>query len=75
MGALIFFFQLFKRGVRVDLRGGEALVAQQAAYGLDVGAVIEHGGGEGVAQDMGRALLHGGDERELIVDYFAHFGA
>ena len=41
------------RHQRVDLRGADGGVAEQLLHGPDVGAVVEHVGGAGVAQHMG----------------------
>ena len=36
--------------MRVDLRGGEALVAQEFLHAAEIRAVVEHVRGEGVAE-------------------------
>src|SRR5437867_13350446 len=48
--------ELLGRDVRVLLGGREALVAEQLLDRAQVGARVQHVGGEGVAQRVGRGL-------------------
>ena len=54
MGFTINFLQLFECGVCVDLGGREFAMSEQLLHAFEVGAVVEHGGGEAVAQHVGR---------------------
>ena len=42
----------------VYLRGGNVGVSEHYLYGANVGAVVEEVGGEAVAEDVGRDLVH-----------------
>ena len=53
MGFTINFLQLFECGVCVDLGGREFAMSEQLLHAFEVGAVVEHGGGEAVAQHVG----------------------
>ena len=72
MGLLVGVLELGEGGVGIDLRGGHAFVAEQTFDGFEVGAVVEHDGGEGVAQDVGRTLGGGGDHGEVGLDDVTH---
>ena len=56
MCLLINLLEFFKGGVRVDLRGGHAFMAEEVFDGFEVGAVVEHHGGESVAENVRGAL-------------------
>ena len=53
MGRVINFLQLLERRVGVDFRCGELAVAQQLLHAFKPRTVVEHGGGEAVAEFMG----------------------
>ena len=57
--------QLLDRHVRVDLRGGERLVTQERLDEPGVGAVLQHVGRAGVAQQVSRARLLDPRERHV----------
>lgn len=77
VGVLLFKFS--ESGVGVDGGGGYGGVAEKLLDGFELCAVGEHGGGETVAQGVGRAALLGGDgaegvfhhEAELVVGHAA----
>ncbi len=48
---------LLKSGMGVDLRGTERSMSQELLDRADVGAIIEHGGGKSMAQDVRRMFL------------------
>ena len=56
MGLLVGVLELGEGGVGIDLRGGHAFVAEQTFDGFEVGAVVEHDGGEGVGRTWGVRL-------------------
>ena len=60
--------QLFEGGVCVNLGRREFRVAEQFLHALYASLVVEHCGGEGVAQHMRRALFHRGHPREVMLD-------
>ena len=68
MGVVVCFLQLFKGCVGIYLRGGKALVSEQVLHPFEIGLMVEHGGGEGVAQHVGRPFL----ERRHLREVFAH---
>lgn len=52
----------------IDLCSSERRVAQQALHGVDVGTVVEHVGGEGVPEHVGRTF----GRRHLSVEHAVH---
>lgn len=72
MCLLINLLEFFEGGVRVDLRGGHAFMAEEVFDGFEVGAVVEHHGGESVAEDMRGALALRCDEAETAFDGFPY---
>ncbi len=65
VGEFIIGFQFAQSDVGVDLRGGERFVAEQVFDAAEIGAAVEHGGGEAVSQHVGAelAVCAGGGER------------
>ena len=61
MGVLVGFLHLLEGGVGIYLRGAEGGMSEQGLYGANVCAVVEHGGGEGVSEHVGRVFLEGAD--------------
>ena len=59
--------QVLECDMRVDLRCCEALVTQQLLYASQPCIIIQHGGGEGVSEHVGRTLLLRCDEGEVVV--------
>lgn len=72
MCLLINLLEFFEGGVRVDLRGGNAFMAEEIFDGFEVGTIVEHHGGESVAKDMRGALALRRDETETAFDGFPH---
>src|SRR5688572_28618241 len=61
--------QMLAVDVRVDLRGGDVLVAEHLLHGAEVGASFQQVRGEGVAEDVGvDLLLDAGGARPLLRD-------
>ena len=54
--------------VGVDLSRGERCVSEQALDGVEVGPVVEHVGGEGVPEHVGRTF----GRRHLSVEHAVH---
>ena len=61
MGFTINFLQLFECGVCIDFRCRQFAMSEQLLHAFEVGAVVEHGGGEGMAKHMWTFLLEGTD--------------
>jgi len=57
MGAVVALFDASLRDVGVDLGGGDVLMAQQLLHHAQVGAAVQHVGGKGVPQQVGRHRL------------------
>ena len=57
MGLIIHFFQLFECGVRIDLGCLEVGMSEQIFHTFQVGSVVEHGRGEGMAQHVRASLF------------------
>ena len=57
MGLFVNSLDLLERGVRIYLRGLDALVAQQLPHILYSGIMIEQGCCKRMSQDVGRPLL------------------
>jgi hypothetical protein len=55
--------QIIPVEMRIDLRGGDAFVAEHFLYGAEVGAAFHEMGGEGVAEGVWRDAF--GDARFL----------
>ena len=68
------FLELFYCVVRIDLRCGQVLVAEQLLYGHEARTLIEEMGGEGVAQDMRAFLLQRGDAVKQMVHLIIYKG-
>lgn len=68
----ILALQVVSGHMRVDLRGGEALVPKQFTYGLQVRTSIQKVRGETVTQDMRRALAAIADRPKEVVDDGIH---
>ena len=75
MGGMIYFLQLFECRVGIDFRRRHTLMAQQFSDALQPCPVVQHGGGEGVSQDVWRALLHRGDLRQAVLDRLLYHAA
>ena len=58
---------MFERGVGIDLRRRDALMAQQLLDALQSRAVVQHGCRKGVAQHVGRPFLQRGDRRQILM--------
>lgn len=72
MCLLINLLEFFEGGVRVDLRSGHAFMAEEVFDGFEVGAVVEHHGGESVAENVWGAFALRCDEAETAFDGFPH---
>ena len=59
--------EFLEGGVGVDFGGADAFVPEQFLDDADFGPVVEHGGGEGMAQHVGAALLLCGDAAEVVL--------
>ena len=57
MSLFIHSFQLLERGVGIDLRRTDALMAQQVLDTLKACTVVQHRRGKSVTQHVGRAFL------------------
>jgi len=62
-------FYLFKGGMRIDLGGAQRRMSEERLDGTDVGAVVQHRGGEGMAEDVWRVFL----ERAYLPHTRAHY--
>ena len=71
MGFTINFLQLFECGVCVDLGGREFAMSEQFLHAFEVGSVVEHRGGEAVAEHVGRAFGEIAYCREAHHDFLA----
>ena len=69
MSLAVGFLDLLEGGVGIDLRGSKAAMPEQVLNGADVGAVVEHSGGKGVSEHVGRVLLERRDLSHPIPDY------
>ena len=65
-------FQLFERGVGIDLRRADALMTQQILDTLQPSTVVQHGCGEGVTEHMGRLFFQRGDGRQVFPHNLLH---
>ena len=72
MCLLIDLLEFFEGGVRVDLRGGHTFMAEEVFDGFEVGAVVEHHGGESVAENVRGALALRCDEAETAFNGFPY---
>ena len=59
-------FQLFERGVGIDLRRVNTFMAQQFLDALKSCTIIQHRCSEGVPQHVGRALLQRCHQRQIL---------
>src|SRR5690242_1090919 len=72
MGFVVDVHQLADGGVRVFLRGGEGLVAEQFLNGAQIRAIGEQVRGKRVAQGMGVQIPIYVDEADVFLDDAAH---
>ena len=72
MGLVVDVHELADGSVRVFLRGGEGLVAEEFLNGAEVGAVGEEMGGEGVTQGVGVQVPVHVDETDVFFDDAAY---
>jgi len=68
MGFVVDVHELADGGVRVFLRGGEGLVAEEFLNGAEVGAVGEEMRGEGMAEGVGMQVPVYVDEADVFFD-------
>ena len=66
MGIFIYSFKLLERGMRVNLRGGDAFMPQQQFYALYTCAVIEHRSGKSMPKNMRGQLLQSAKPRKFF---------
>ena len=64
MSGCVLLAQFGHRGVRVDGGCHHTLVPEETTNGFELCAMIEHGGGETMTEDVGGFLLLGGNSRE-----------
>ncbi len=74
MGVEIGLAQFVEGGVGIDLRSGDAFVAEEVFDGFKVGTVVEHSRGKGVTEHVGRALVGGRYQAEVVFDRLADLG-
>ena len=75
MSLFIYSFQLFERGMGIDLGRRDALMAQQVLDALQSGTVVQHRRGEGMAEHVGRTFLQRRDCRQVLVHDGIHLVA
>ena len=75
MSLFIHSFQLFERGVGIDFRRTDALMAQQVLDALKPCTVVQHRRGKGVTQHVGRAFLQRRHSRQVLMHDQIHLVA
>ena len=68
VGLAVGFFQALDGDVGVDLGGGDAGVAEEGLNAAEIGAGVEHVGGEGVAQFVGADVKGDGGVAEVFFE-------
>jgi hypothetical protein len=66
VGFLKNLLEFFYGIMRINLGGGQAAVAQQFLYSIEVRPIVHQMGGKAVAQDMGAFFLDGGHRRQML---------
>ena len=57
MGRVVGLLYLFKSGVRIYLRGSQTGMPEQLLNGAYICAVVQHGGGKSMPQDVWRMFF------------------
>ena len=67
MSGFVLLFKFLECGVCIDLRGDQTLMPEQLLHAFQSGAMVEHRGGEGVSEHVGRAFLCRADPRDVFL--------
>ena len=75
MSLFIHSFQLLERGVGINFRRTDALMAQQVLDTFKTSTVVQHRRGKSVTQHVGGALLQRGHPRQVLMHDLIHLVA